>query len=83
MRVERGAQFVRTVGEQQFVRLHQLFDAADRVIEALSERGHFVLALDRHARRQVALAQPFDAGLEALQPAGEAPGHRIGADGDR
>ena len=80
---ERGAQLVRAIGEQHLVRAHELVDAAGGVVEARRERGDLVLAFDRDARREIALSEPLDPGLEPLEPAGEAPRDRIGTDADR
>ena len=54
-----------------------------RVVEARGQRGNLVLAFDRDARREVALAELLDPGLEPLQPAREPPRHRPGSDRNR
>ncbi len=54
-----------------------------RAVEARRERRDLVLALDLHARREVAFAELVDAGFQPLQPAREPPRQRPGADRDR
>ncbi len=46
------------------------------------EPRHLVVALDLHARGEVAGAERFDSGLQALQPPGQTAHHGIGADPD-
>jgi len=42
-----------------------------------------IAPLDPHARREVARAERFDAGLQTLEAAGQPPHHWIGAHADR
>ena len=70
---------MRGIGQQGFVRLHQGFDPLGRVVEAPGQKGHLITAVGLHARRQVARAPALHATLQGLQPQGQAPHHRVGA----
>ena len=80
---ERRAQLVRGVGEQGLVRPDQLLDARRGAVEALGEPRHIVPAFDFHPDAQLAGRERLDALLQPLQPARQAPHHRVGADPDR
>ena len=47
---QRGPQFVRGVGEEDLVTLHQLLDLIGGAVEACGKARHFIVAFDRHAR---------------------------------
>ena len=61
----------------------QLLDPRGGAVEALRQPRHLVLALDLHARGEIAGAELLDAGLQSLQPAREPADQRIGADRHR
>ncbi len=73
---ERRAQLVRGIGQQRFVRLHQGLDARGRSVELAREVGHLVVAVHRHARRQIALAKALHAVLQHIEPLEQPPDDR-------
>src|SRR2546426_4987186 len=80
---ERRAQLVRSIRQQRLLRAHQLPDSHRRPVEALCKPRHLVVAFDLHPHVELPRAQGLHALLQPLEPRGEAPDHRIGADTDR
>ena len=78
---QRRAQLVAGVGQQRLVGLHQRLDARGRRIEARRQRGDLVAAGGVHAVVQFPGAEGLDAALQGLEPARQAPHHRIGPTG--
>ncbi len=79
----RGAQLVRSVGQQSLVALHQLLDLTSGAVEARGQPRHFIAAFHCDACREVAGAERFDTTLQALQTPGDLPHDGKGADTDR
>ena len=75
---QRRAQFVRGIGQQRLVRLHQRLDALGGVVEAPRQESHLVAAFGVDARRQVARAPALHAALQGLQPQRQAPHDGVG-----
>jgi len=67
-------------GQHASLRGHERFDPLGGAVEAARQRGHLVVALHRHAGRQVSAAQRVDAHPQPFQAAGEASDQRVGAD---
>ena len=80
---ERRPQLMRRIGEQQLVGVDQALDPRGGLIEALSQAGDLVAALDLDARAQIAGAERLDAALQSLEPSGEPPHDRQRAERDR
>ncbi len=78
---QRRAQFVAGIGQQRLMRAHQRLDAPGGLVEAGAQRGHFVAPAGIDALAERAGAEALDARLQALEPARQAPHHRVGARG--
>ena len=79
---QRRTQLVAGIGQQALVRAQQGLDARGGAVEAGAQRGHLVAAVLGHALVQRTGAEGLDALLQRLEPARQAPHHRVGAGGD-
>ena len=64
---------------QDYLRGHERLDARGGGVEAAREVGDFVVAVFGQAHGEIAFAPLLHAALQALQPLGEAPRHRVDA----
>ena len=74
--------FVRGVGEQPLLRVHQRLDAAGGRIEGFGEFANLVAPAHRNARLQIALAERSHALLQLFEVSGQPPDKGVGADCD-
>ena len=59
--------------------MHEFFNACGSAVEAGREPRHLIAPLNLYPGREIAPAESFDAGGQALQPPGQAADDRLGA----
>ena len=74
---------MRRAGQERALRARQGLDPVRGAVEARRQIGHFVPPLHPDPRAQVTRGKALHARAQALQPARQAAGHRIGPDRDR
>src|SRR5882762_5648859 len=80
---ERRPQLMRTIGQQQPVRLHERLNTLSRRVEASGQRGDLIMPGHTHTRREISATKLFDASLQSRKPAGKSSSNRIRTQSER